>query len=360
MNKQIQKSFTSPPHRIAFSTPNRVKKYYKNATVKEVNNALAGLDSFTRHREYKAPRTRNPFYIYFKRQQIQMDLIDVRHLKKRNNGKYILTAIDCYTKFCWIRLLPNKTADATLIGIKSILAEMGQPPVSIFFDRGTEVKNRKVQTFLKSKNIKLMHPNSELKAAIVERFNKTLQSLIYKYMTEHQTLKYADKLQDLVAIYNNRLHRTIKMTPADAELEKNQLLVRNALNEHYSKIERKRKKKPKFEIGDIVRIKTLDNVFARSYNEQFSRELFEIVEILTRMPITQYIVKSLDDGEEVSGGFYDEELTKVINDGVYKVERVLRSRLREGRKEYLIKWIGFSKHHNSWEPAENIVQEYQQ
>ena len=355
----ISKDYTTPPHPTAFSGPGRVKNYYGNVSRAKVDDELAKIDSYTLFREYKKPKTYNPFYVYFKRQQVQMDLVDISKFKKRNDSTtFILTAIDCLTKRAWIRLLSNKKGETTLKAIKSIMTEMGQQPETVFFDRGKEFVAKIVRDYFKSKNIEVVHPNSKIKAAIVERFNKSLQSLIYKHMSENQTTRYVDKIDDILAVYNNRVHRTIKMTPNEADKNENQLLVRNAMIEHYAKIEAKRKK-PKFKVGDMVRIKTdpAEGPFSRSYHEQFSREFFTIIEVKTRMPIPQYVIRSLNDGETIQGGFYSNELTKVSND-VFKVEKVLDTRFRNKKKQLLIRWLGFSDEHNSWEDEDNIVRNY--
>lgn len=39
---------------------------------------------------------------------------------------------------------------------------------------------------------------------------------------------------------------------------------------------------------------------------------------------------------------------------VFAIEHILDRRERKGRAEYLIKWMGYDKAHNSWEPAANI------
>ena len=44
----------------------------------------------------------------------------------------------------------------------------------------------------------------------------------------------------------------------------------------------------------------------------------------------------------------------VGDDEYYVVEDILDTRERHGRTEYLVKWRGYSKKHNSWEPLENL------
>jgi len=47
----------------------------------------------------------------------------------------------------------------------------------------------------------------------------------------------------------------------------------------------------------------------------------------------------------------------VDGDQVYAAERLLNLRVRKGKKEYLVKWKGWSIKHNTWEPEENILDE---
>ena len=47
----------------------------------------------------------------------------------------------------------------------------------------------------------------------------------------------------------------------------------------------------------------------------------------------------------------------------YEVEKVLRGKFMNNKLYYLIKWKGFSKSKNTWEPAENVnetLQDYLQ
>ena len=56
---------------------------------------------------------------------------------------------------------------------------------------------------------------NEGKSAVAERFIKTLKNNIYKHMTALSKNVCFNILNDTVYKYNNTLHRTIKMKPAD-------------------------------------------------------------------------------------------------------------------------------------------------
>lgn len=205
----------------------------------------------------------------------------------------------------------------------------------------------------------MVHPNSEKKAAIVERFNKTLQGLIYRFLTENQTERFHHDLPNLVHTYNNRKHRSLKyMTPFEAEQDVNQARVLAAHNEHYTKMANKRKK-PKYKVGERVLIKSLPtNRFHRGYHQSFRLEQFEIVEVKTNMPIPMYVLKSLDKDDVIAGAFYAEEL-QPIKGNVYKIQ-VLGERTRKGKKQLLVKWVGFDDSHNRWINEEDVVRDFRQ
>ena len=50
---------------------------------------------------------------------------------------------------------------------------------------------------------------------MAKRFNRTLRELTYKYMKAHNTPKYLDTLPELLAHYNQHIHSSIDMAPAD-------------------------------------------------------------------------------------------------------------------------------------------------
>ena len=63
-----------------------------------------------------------------------------------------------------------------------------------------------------------------------------------------------------------------------------------------------------------------------------------------------YYLKDFKDND-IIGGFYAEELNRVIKDeeSLWDIERVIRKRKdSQGRWQYFVKWKGFSDEHNSW------------
>ena len=216
-------------------------------------------------------------------------------------------------------------------------------------DSGREFLNAQVREYFEEENIDHFTSPSDMKCVIVERVNKTIQRRIYQYLTEYATERYIDALPDIVFGYNNSVHRSIGLKPREAEKERNHLWVRDALNRHYFSI---KTKKPQFKVGDIVRLKMVGK-FHRSYTEQQTRELWEVVEVDREMPIPRYYVKSLENLERLKGAFYSNELTLVDMD-LFPIERVLRRRRYRGVDQVFVKWEGFNEVYNSWIPADAV------
>ena len=137
------------------------------------------------------------------RQQWQADLVDLSNWKNYNDGMtFLLTVIDVFSKVAWCIHLKNKSAASLVTALKSTFTN-GWPKTLQTYQR-LEFLNKSVQALLKKYGIHhFTTPNSETKASIAERFNKTLKTRMWRYFTKHQTWRYVDVLQDFVQSYND-------------------------------------------------------------------------------------------------------------------------------------------------------------
>lgn len=104
--------------------------------------------------------------------------------------------------------------------------------------------------------------------------------------------------------------------------------------------------RPKFKVGDFVRISLERKAFQKSYLVNYTDELFKIVRVNPSRPRT-FVLEDLK-GEPIAGRFYEEELSLADPDTMYRIEKILRTRRRNGRLESLVKWTGFPASSNSW------------
>jgi hypothetical protein len=166
--------------------------------------------------------------------------------------------------------------------------------------------------------ISLRKENEDIKAAIVETFNRTLKEQMWRYFTKTNRLRYIDVIDRLVINYNHSYHRSIRMAPVDLNLE-NQEWVWNTLYAHVGT--------PQlivFTEGDRVRIAQASQNFKKGYTPSWTEELFTVSRVKPTTLIT-YVLKD-EAGEELKGAFYQEELQKVGDKQIYRIERIIQER----------------------------------
>lgn len=354
--RHFNENYRKPGHELFSSGINNVYRYYKGIlTHKEIKKLLGSVENYTLLREYKR-NTRNPSYSHFKRYQIQIDLIDIQSLSRWNDGvKYLLSAIDTFTRKAIVKPCKDKKAGTVLKAFKSILQQFGQYPVTLVADRGAELRNREFISFCKLNKINFFHNFTSVHAAYVERFNRTFQNLIYKYLAEFERKRYIDKLDDFLDSYNNRYHRMINMSPNEAELESNHINVAMAMGKYWSSRSMKIGKITTiYQKGQLVRIALQKTVFHRGYNDQSNYEVFSIYNIKKNLGKPMYFLETFDKKEKIIGGFYEHELT-AVNSDIFRVEKVLKTRKRKNIVEHFVKWKGYGDDHNSWIKATDVT-----
>jgi len=266
----------------------------------------------------------------------QMDLIDVQKYKRENSGyTFILLVIDAFTKFIWLRPLKDKTGQEVANSLSDIIetSPFGAPK-NLQSDQGKEFLNKYCREIYASENINFYHVFTHLKAAIAERAIRTIKSKLYRYFTAKGSYKWTGILQSIAREYNERIHRTTGMAPA-------QVLNRDDENKifHNLKVPKFSIKVPKFKVGDTVRISKYKTIFAKGYTPNWSTELFTVYKILKTLPIT-YELKD-EDGNIITGKFYEEEMQLTEYPTTYLIEKVISRNPKN--KTMKVKWLGIDK-----------------
>lgn len=98
----------------------------------------------------------------------------------------------------------------------------------------------------------------------------------------------------------------------------------------------------------MVRMAKQRRPFDKSYMGEWSEEIFKIETSHSTDPVT-YEVKDLD-GDDIKGRFYEFELQRVTrdSDAPFEIERILKTRKRNGRIEHLVQWRGYPLKSASW------------
>ena len=272
----------------------------------------------------------------------QADLIEM--VPKRNptktarlnkGYKYILTVIDTFSKFAWAIPLKTKSA-AEVTTAMSKIYQTGRVPRLLQSDQGLEFFNSTFQALVKKYKITHYNTQSKLKASIVERFNRTLKERLFKEYVKQNTNVWIDLLDDVVRDYNDSKHRTIGMKPIDVN-KKTEGLVLERLETIKQSIF-----KPKFKVGDIVRISKNKKIFDKGYTGNWTEEVFRVVKRKNTTPFVYVLEDTL--GDRVLGTFYEYEIKKTKIPDFARVEKVLE---RKGNK-IKVRWLGYDPKFDSW------------
>ena len=316
------------------------KKVIPNLTRKDVEDWSKTSLAYSLHRpsrkNFRRDRilTNNIDYLW------ECDLVDMAYLKKENdNISFLLCCIDTFSKYAWVKPLKRKTAKEIVNAFREILLE--RKPKKVRSDKGTEFLNKEFQALLKKDGVDFYTANNDVKAAIVERFNRTLKGRMYRYFTAKNTLRYIDDLQDFVDSYNNTYHRSIGMRPSEVNPE-NADAVRKKLFKKES-----RKSKRVFRIGDYVRLSLKKRMFKKGYLQNYTEEIFKISKVFKERYPVMYKIKDLQD-EEIDDRFYKEELQRVSLPKTFVVDEILKKKRRRGKNFYLIRWRGYPPQFDEW------------
>lgn len=276
-----------------------------------------------------------------------IDLVDIPDLKEENNNiRYMLNIVDVFSRYAWSLPIQNKQSITVLNGLKEIIKENDNTkPNYLWSDEGTEFK-KEFNEYCKENNIIQYHTYGNAKSSIVERYNRTIKTNLYKLFMVNRSNNWVDILPDVVKKYNNTKHRVIGMTPSDAmNLNKDQ--IKELYKKQYGN-QKKPKGAPKFKIGDYVRISRIKDTFEKGYHPNWSMEIYKIVNMKPTTPYT-YELEDLN-AEPINGSFYEQELQKTEQDPTkeFLVEKVLKTRTYRGKKQQFVKFLGYNDSYNEW------------
>jgi hypothetical protein len=136
-----------------------LSKFFANRklskTKLEVENELLKNPAYYFYRPAKRViKKRRRIVVHLPNFQLVVDLIDTQRFSKENSGyRYILIAIDAFSRKMYTVPIKNKTGKVLVMAIKKVFKEMPRIPRYMQSDDGLEFKNKELQEFLKSKGV---------------------------------------------------------------------------------------------------------------------------------------------------------------------------------------------------------------
>jgi len=275
-------------------------------------------------------------------ERVHIDLCEMTKKHGMSNYKYILFAIDNFSRFVFYVLLKSKQPKEMGAAAKSLLTQMLPFRHSSFnqqstflADLGTEFITQFKEELLKRNHLFVNLASSKSKAFYAERFIRTFRELLKVKQTSLDLEKkdfdnWALLVPDIVEIYNASPHRGLNFkSPSDAiKLDLSTVEMINRIkpavskNDFLKSINFKRDRSDfKFGVGTFVRLtQSKNNVFSKvSEKLRIGLEIFKVYKVrqpimnLKKLPI--YFVEDLK-GKKIAGGFQESELVKVDENSV--------------------------------------------
>ena len=260
----------------------------------------------------------------------------VKYSRMNKGYKYIFTNVDIFSKIAYAYPIKSKEIQEIKPCFKKIFIK--NKPKSLWCDQESAFFSKNMLKFFEDNNVKIYYTYSNLKAVVIQRFNRSLCELMMKSFVKSNNTIWYNILPNLIKTYNNRYHHTIKMDPINV----NKANEKHIKNNFYTYD--KTNKIPKFKINDLVRIslKRRELFDKPSGNIKWSEELFKIHSIHKSNVIT-YKIKDMNN-EVIQGVFYEKELLKTKNTrGEYIIEKILKT----NKDKIYVKWRAYSNNFNS-------------
>lgn len=358
----LKRIYYDPRHEASFSSRRKLFEAAKREipwiTKEEVKEFLRDSITYILHHQRRHNFPRNPIIVNHIHELHQADLCDMsenRFVSKNDGYKYLLTVIDVFSKQARVEPLKSKHAAAVAAAFDLIYSDWTMP-TKIQTDQGTEFKGVMKEYFEQKGIYHYTSRNQTVKCAVVERFNRTLKSRLFKYVTSIGDERYVDRLQEIVSAYNDTIHRSIKMAPNEVNHDNE----REVFNNLYGfKSERayilEAKRRSEMNVGDKVRIKHPKEAFIKGYLPNY-RDMVFTVDSKHAVAGSEPMFKIKDEkGRILPPRFYRYELQKVSPNPKFRIESVgEEKRTRGGKEEYLVKYVGHSKEFNEWKSADEI------
>ena len=267
----LQKIYYDPEHGFVSGAKlyKKAKEIDNNVTMKLVKEFLENQATHQITQQVKKNKEYSTIISPSIRNNYQMDICYLPHPKQNKNFKYLLTCIDVYSRYAFVKPMKSKSGEETLQNFREIIKENGVCK-NLNIDEGKEFKYKPFVKCCEENDITLWVSNPEQtnKNSIIERFHRTIRNIILRYEVAIGK-SYIDDLQKLISNYNNTEHRTTEAKPIDIwkGKEENHQEIKILQND--------------FVVGDRVRHLNKKSTFDKgSSTTSFTKKIYNITKII--------------------------------------------------------------------------------
>ena len=347
---------------FSFGGLDRVKDSV-NIKTDDLKDVLSKSNIYTEFREFKKPKYLPPVRTYGKNYLWEADLMFFTHptFTEENDGSlYILAMIDTFTKRVRMTSLKSKNTTEVINFVRNLFKE--SKPKYLRVDAGGEFISNAFTKMCRENNVELYIAMEPIKCAVIERFNRTFKRLLIQIMEKNNSLRWIDFLRPALDIYHSRRHRTLKMSPDEANEDTNHNKILRENLKRYAKFDRKiylKNQKPaKYKKGKFVKLFQKKGAFTKGYVQNVTKEYFEIYYVDRKLSKDRYYLKDLA-GDKILGSFYEEYLVPFQpSDGaVFKIDpnhKDFKRKNIRGIPHIFVKWYGWPTKFNQWVPVNDV------
>lgn len=252
----------------------------------------------------------------------QMDIMYLPDPTLNKGFKYLLTCVDVFSRFAFVRPMKDKTGQTVYKEFVDIMEQESGVCKNLNLDLGSEFIYTPFKQYCEKRKIKLWfsNPEQDNKNSIVERFHRTLRNLVLKYTISFGKA-YIDELQALVHNYNYTYHSTIKNRPIDVWMGEasNKQKVNQVVHS--------------FIVNDRVRHLQKKKVFdKRSSTSTFTKTIYTITKIVGN---TYFL-------DDLTKPFRNHELVLAVGDNSITEydKRVVENNIKEARDRRVRRELG--------------------
>lgn len=209
----------------------------------------------------------------------QMDIFIMQKYSSTNsNYGYLFVIVDVFTRKAGAVAMKKKDASSCADALVKLIDKLDKPRV-IMSDNDKSFLS-KTFTQISDQNEIILETNikDDHKAlGIIDRFARTLKTIISKYFLFAKTTKWKDQLDSIISIYNNTPHKSLDyLTPNQASEDQHyqQILDLNLEKQNVNRLNQISDLKP----SDKVRIR-LQGTFKKGTEPNFSDEIFEVTKV---------------------------------------------------------------------------------
>ena len=368
--------FTSDDSPVQFGSIYAVKQYLKKERPPNLAQRLRDVDEYVKNVDFGthqgvAHRKEGEFSytLYPHRDEFfECDLMDVYgkrgvEVAAKNKGYvFLLLVINAQTKMLYFRPLRGKSGVEVAKALREIFVDDVKPVVKGFeeillhCDHGKEFYNAHVDAVTRQLGIHLYSNQSDHKAAVAERVIRTIRSRLVRAIEVKGTEAWITLIARIVNLYNNAFHRSIKMTPFEAQTRFPEALFKLAESRERENAAFTRGTQ-KVQLGDTVRLKVQNTNWRKGSLRTFTARVYTISAVYKTRYKWLYGVS--DGGGRVAGRFDEHMLKQAAAERRHRLH-ILARRTRRGHRQVRVHWDGYGDSDDEWinaEEVENVQEE---